>query len=155
MAHTIQSQRLFPSVFKILGYTLLHILEVGSLFFMNISHISTLCLLHFLFQWTSKMCNSPYTYPLFHRHYHWVGWCRLQPSSPEDWVLTRFHRIRRHWAQMASTVLYYLWMRSYLPSTSRTHWSSEAQPTGSRSAWSIGRTDTAVNIVNVLTKTGV
>lgn len=54
---------------------------------------------------------------------------------------------------MASTVAKYLWMGTYLPSTSRTHWSSEGQPTGSRSAWTIGKTDMAMNIISILTKT--
>lgn len=96
-----------------------------------------------------------YTYQAFHRHYHWVGWCRLQPSSPEYWVLTRFHRIQHHWAQMASTVANYLWMGTYLPSTSTTHWSSEGQPMGLRWAWTIGKRDTALNTSNILSKSAL
>lgn len=154
MDHTFRARYYFLLLLKF-QVTLCFLCLKSILCFSWIFHISQYYASYgFSFKELPIMHNSPYTYPAFHRHYHWVGLCRLQPSGPEYWVLTRFHRIQHHWAQMASTVANYLWMGTYLPSTSRTHWSSEGQPMGSRSAWSIGKTDTAMNIINILTKTG-
>lgn len=44
MGHTILSQRQFPSAFKILGYTLLHMLEINtqSVFHEYFTYINTM-----------------------------------------------------------------------------------------------------------------
>ena len=147
VAHTTQSQRLFPSAFKFwVTLCFICLKPILHLLLVTISHISIFNYDSYSFSFSELPMTiiHPYTYQAFRRHYHWVGWCRLQPSSPEYWVLTRFHRIQHHWAQTASTVANYLWMGTYLPSTSRTHWSSEGQPMGLRWAWTTGKRDTAM-----------
>lgn len=154
LAQTIHSQRLFPSTSKFCTILRFICLEsiLPSVFRdyltpLNIAHASYGLSVNF--HWH---VIRPQTHQASHRHCHWVGWCRLQPSSPEYWALTRSHRIQHHWAQTASTAAKYLWMGTYLPSTSRRRWSSEGQPMGLRWAWTTGRRDVALNTSIVLTK---